>query len=248
QEHRRCLNGGGLELTQFQHHALLYLVLGGHVHDGVTQFADAFNHSVHHVTRPHPLLRITASAHAFRGTGSDDVTGFQRDTGADVSDQVVHVEQHVLGVGALLGHTVQSQAQVQVVRIGQLVSSHDNGTERSVGVLAFGVDPLTGTTAVAGAHVDHDGVTEHVLQSVFFGHALSTGAHDHGQFHFPVHLLSDVLVVLDGIARANHGGWWLGENHGLFGQLFGGVQRAAGFGHVFHVVQADTKDVLAWAW
>src|SRR5690606_19062761 len=97
QEHRRCLNGGGLELTQFQHHALLYLVLGGHVHDGVTQFADAFHHSMHHVARPHPLLRITASAHAFWCTGGDDVTGFQRDAGADVSDQVIHVEQHVLG-------------------------------------------------------------------------------------------------------------------------------------------------------
>src|SRR6218665_2228940 len=43
---------------------------------------------------------------------------------------------------------------------------------------------------------------------------------------------------------ADEGGGGLGEDDGLLGQILGGVQRAARFGHMLDVVQADAEDVL----
>ncbi|KAG0738317.1 hypothetical protein G6F24_017644 [Rhizopus arrhizus] len=51
--------------------------------------------------------------------------------------------------------------------------------------------------------------------------------------------------MFDGVARSDDGGGRLGKDHRLLGQVGRGVQRAAGFRHVLHIVQADAEDVLA---
>ena len=131
------------------------------------------------------------------------------------------------------------------MRIRNFIGGHDARAERRIRVLSLGVDPLAGTAAVARAHVDHHAVAEDVRQRIGFSDPFGLRADDHRQFHFPVELLRDGLVVLDGVAGADHRRRRLREDDRLLGQLLVGIERAARLGNVLDVVQADAEDVLA---
>ena len=77
---------------------------------------------------------------------------------------VVHLEQHVAGVGALLFHAVDGQPEVERLRIGDIVGGDDAGAEGGVGVLALGENPLAGAAVVAGGDVDHHRIAEDMGQ------------------------------------------------------------------------------------
>ncbi len=114
---------------------------------------DAASLSLRRTPRPHRPATSIPAGHAprrrLRRPAGDDVPGLEGDRRRNVGDQVVDLEKHVAGVGALLLDTVHRQPEVEPLGVGNVVGGDDAWPEGRVRVLSLGEDPLSGTSVVA---------------------------------------------------------------------------------------------------
>ena len=83
-------------------------------------------------------------------------------------------------------------------------------------------------------------------QSFTLAHAARGAANDDCELHFPVELLGQFGIVLDGVAGADHRGRRLGKDHRLVRQIGAGIEGEARFSDVLDIVETDAENVLPW--
>src|SRR5690606_39245569 len=105
-------------------------------------------------------VSVAERSHSGRGAGRDHVARVQGHDGGGVSDQFADAEDEVRRVGALPGGAADVAAQVEGVRVRDLVGGHDPGAERGERV-----EGLAGGAVLAGADgdVQDAGVAEDVV-------------------------------------------------------------------------------------
>src|SRR5579862_4173322 len=109
---------------------LIVASLGPRRHEPVPHLAYALNITRQHVAGPEPAWRGAAQADPGRRAGEDQVAGQQRGDRRQLLDQVADAEDHLPGAGLLHLVTVDRAAQLQIVRVIELVRSDQPGADR----------------------------------------------------------------------------------------------------------------------
>src|SRR5262249_10409046 len=163
-----------------------------------------------------------------------------------VPDEVRDAEHHGLGVALLPRLAIDGQPHVEVLRILDLVLGDEPRSERTEGLAALALHPLTGALDLEHALGDVIGqaIPGDRVHGLALGEIARALADDDAELHLPVELaglLRDHGVV---IGPADAGGH-LVEDDRLLGQF------QAGFGGMIGIVQADGDEVAdfpdAWA-
>src|SRR6185312_2374063 len=87
--------------------------------------------------------RLHSQSHAGRCTCTDDISREQRHKFAYIRNQGSDVEDHVAGGTVLSNFAIHLQPHRQIARVGNLVRSHEEGSNWSKRICTFAFDPLT---------------------------------------------------------------------------------------------------------
>src|ERR1035441_6174024 len=207
-------------------------------YDGIPQFTDGGNFNDHVVAGPEKAGWLAHEADARRRAGGYDVARFESKDAGEEGNQVGDLEAQVASVGVLQAFAVDLDADVQVVRVRNLVGRHDPGAHGRKGIERFSHQPLGGgALVVAGAYIIDDGVTEDVAGPILRLDMTASDANNKGELGFIVGGVR-YLGQNDVVAGSNHRGGELIEDGRDF-RNFG-----VSFLRVVQVVESNADQLL----
>src|ERR1700678_3944504 len=86
-------------------------------------------------------LRLLAHAHPRRRTGGHDVARLQGHEGTQIGDELRHGKNHVARIAVLVSPSVHLEPEIDILRIGDLIGSHEPGADRTESVATFALVP-----------------------------------------------------------------------------------------------------------
>ena len=200
--------------------------------------AEPFDPQMHFVARLQEDRRLVSGADA-RGRSRDDhVAGLQRHHLAEIADDMRHPEDHLVGRAGLAAFAVDVEEQRKVLRILHLVGGDQPGPERTEGVAALTLGPLTAALDLPftlGDVVGED-VAGDVAKGVRLGDILRRPPDHDAELDLPVQLLR----FLRDDHRAGGAGQRAGRLHEDDRLL---RDRVARLSRVVAVVQPDRHDL-----
>src|SRR6516164_3197305 len=87
--------------------------------------------------------RLLAHSHTRRRTGGNDVAGIQSHELRNVMNKIAETENHSPTGSVLVAVPINLQPHLQILRIRNLITSDQPGTDRTKRVRRFSFDPLT---------------------------------------------------------------------------------------------------------
>src|SRR3954447_11851164 len=161
--------------------------------------AEAVDLQLDHVAGAEVRGTRSAEHHAGRCSGVDHIPRVERHELGQVPDEVVHAEDHVLGVPVLPELAVHPQPQPEVLRIAHRIGRRDPGTERVERRAVLALVPLAPAfeLELAFADVIADGVAGDHLGGIGAQVEIAGRPSDH-------HRQLDLVVGLDRAARDQH--------------------------------------------
>ena len=173
-------------------------------------------------------------------SGRDDVAGGEGKVAGQVGDQGGDGEQHLRRVHLLLDCIVHGQSQRQVLRVGNLVGSHEAGTQGSECIIAFREEPGQAFSdgpllLVPGGDVVEQCVSGDEAQGLGFADVFTRHPDHHGQLTLKVDV-ADIRRQDDRLARRDHAGGRFLEDDRLARHI------AARLFRMFGVVAPDAEN------
>ena len=165
-------------------------------------------------------MGLHGRAHSTWGASSDDVTGLKGEGRTQELDDVITVEDQIVGICFLTHLAIDESAEHQVVRVN-FVRGHDGRAKRVVGVPRFAHGELrrgSQKLPLANAHIIQHAEASDYFVGIGFAHAAARFADDYTQFPFVIEHIGFAWRV-NWRVRAIRSGSLFCENHRVFGDF-----------------------------
>ena len=213
--------------------------------DMVFQLADLFHSADDFVTGLQKTRRIEAETNSGRGTGGDNVAGFQRHALGKLGDNSRNIRNQQAGVGLLTQLAIDMAGNIQFQREWQLAFVDNGRPHDRISVQRFAAEPLNVLFLnTAGGHIVENGVAENVIFRFLRLDVAAGFADDDSQFRLVVHAFVQSRMRSDAFVGAGDSAGTFGEVNVLLVFFILQVEKFLGFLLMSAVVDADTENIV----